>query len=158
MEYFYLLILVFLLLLACSDLFVGVSNDAVNFLSGALGSRIASFKTVMVVASLGVLFGATFSGGMMTIARTGVYNPEMFTFENLMIVFFAVVITEVTLLNIFNKLGLPTSTTVSIVFALMGGGVSMAVLHLLSSGESLLNLGQYVNTTRASILIFGIIC
>ena len=158
MEYFYLLILVFLLLLACSDLFVGVSNDAVNFLSGALGSRIASFKTVMVVASLGVLFGATFSGGMMTIARTGVYNPEMFTFENLMIVFFAVVITEVTLLNIFNKLGLPTSTTVSIVFALMGGGVSMAVLHLLSTGESLLNLGQYVNTTRASILIFGIIC
>ena len=158
MEYFYLLILVFLLLLACSDLFVGVSNDAVNFLSGALGSRIASFKTVMVVASLGVLFGATFSGGMMTIARTGVYNPEMFSFENLMIVFFAVVITEVTLLNIFNKLGLPTSTTVSIVFALMGGGVSMAVLHLLSTGESLLNLGQYVNTTRASILIFGIIC
>ena len=158
MEYFYLLILVFLLLLACSDLFVGVSNDAVNFLSGALGSRIASFKTVMVVASLGVLFGATFSGGMMTIARTGVYNPEMFSFENLMIVFFAVVITEVTLLNIFNKLGLPTSTTVSIVFSLMGGGVSMAVLHLLSTGESLLNLGQYVNTTRASILIFGIIC
>ena len=158
MEYFYLLILVFLLILACSDLFVGVSNDAVNFLSGALGSRVATFKTVMIVASLGVLFGATFSGGMMTIARTGVYNPEMFSFENLMLVFFAVVITEVTLLNLFNKLGLPTSTTVSIVFALMGGGVSMAVLHLLDSGQSLLNLGQYVNTTRASVLIFGIIC
>ena len=77
MEYFYLLILVFLLLLACTDLFVGVSNDAVNFLSGALGSRVASFKTVMIVASLGVLIGATFSGGMMTIARTGVWNPEM---------------------------------------------------------------------------------
>ena len=75
MDYFYLLILVFLLLLACSDLFVGVSNDAVNFLSGALGSRIASFKTVMIVASLGVLFGATFSGGMMTIARSGVLEP-----------------------------------------------------------------------------------
>ena len=158
MEYFYLLILVFLLLLACSDLFVGVSNDAVNFLSGALGSRVASFKTVMIIASLGVLFGATFSGGMMTIARTGVYNPEMYSFENLMIVFFAVVITEVTLLNLFNKFGLPTSTTVSIVFALMGGGVSMAVLHLLSAGESLLTIGQYVNTTRASVLIFGIIC
>ncbi|MBR4939929.1 MAG: inorganic phosphate transporter [Burkholderiaceae bacterium] len=158
MEYFYLLILVFLLLLACSDLFVGVSNDAVNFLSGALGSRVASFKTVMIIASLGVLFGATFSGGMMTIARIGVYNPEMYSFENLMIVFFAVVITEVTLLNLFNKFGLPTSTTVSIVFALMGGGVSMAVLHLLSTDESLLTIGQYVNTTRASILIFGIIC
>ena len=158
MEYFYLLILVFLLLLACSDLFVGVSNDAVNFLSGALGSRVASFKTVMIIASLGVLFGATFSGGMMTIARTGVYNPEMYSFENLMIVFFAVVITEVTLLNLFNKFGLPTSTTVSIVFALMGGGVSMAVLHLLSTDESLLTIGQYVNTTRASVLIFGIIC
>ncbi|MBR5458360.1 MAG: inorganic phosphate transporter, partial [Burkholderiaceae bacterium] len=158
MEYFYLLILVFLLLLACSDLFVGVSNDAVNFLSGALGSRVASFKTVMIIASLGVLFGATFSGGMMTIARTGVYNPEMYSFENLMIVFFAVVITEVTLLNLFNKFGLPTSTTVSIVFALMGGGVSMAVWHLLSTDESLLTIGQYVNTTRASILIFGIIC
>lgn len=158
MEYFYLLILVFLLLLACSDLFVGVSNDAVNFLSGALGSRVASFKTVMIIASLGVLFGATFSGDMMTIARTGVYNPEMYSFENLMIVFFAVVITEVTLLNLFNKFGLPTSTTVSIVFALMGGGVSMAVLHLLSTDESLLTIGQYVNTTRASVLIFGIIC
>ena len=158
MDYFYLLILVFLLLLACSDLFVGVSNDAVNFLSGALGSRVASFKTVMIVASLGVLIGATFSGGMMTIARTGVWNPEMYSFENLMIVFFAVVITEVSLLNLFNRLGLPTSTTVSIVFALMGGGVSMAVLHLLSTGESLLNVGQYVNGARASVLIFGIIC
>lgn len=158
MEYFYLLILGFLIFLACFDLFVGVSNDAVNFLSGALGSRIASFRTVMIVASLGVLIGATFSGGMMTIARTGVFNPEMFSFENLMIVFFSVVITEVSLLNIFNKLGLPTSTTVSIVFALMGGGVSMACLHIFATEGSLLTLGQYVNSAKASVLIFGIIC
>ncbi len=158
MEYFYLLILGFLIFLACFDLFVGVSNDAVNFLSGALGSRIASFRTVMIVASLGVLIGATFSGGMMTIARTGVFNPEMFSFENLMIVFFSVVITEVSLLNIFNKLGLPTSTTVSIVFALMGGGVSMACLHIFATEGSLLSLGQYVNSAKASLLIFGIIC
>ena len=158
MEYFYLLILGFLILLAISDLFVGVSNDAVNFLSGALGSRIASFKTIMIIGSLGILLGATFSGGMMTIARSGVYNPEMFSFNNLMIVFFAVVVAEVSLLNIFNKLGLPTSTTVSIVFALMGGGVSMACLQILESGASFLELGQYVNTAKASVLIFGIIC
>ena len=158
MEYFYLLILGFLILLAASDLFVGVSNDAVNFLGGALGSRIASFRTIMIVGSLGVLFGSTFSGGMMTIARSGVYNPEMFTFDNLMIVFFAVVVTEVSLLNVFNKLGLPTSTTVSIVFALLGGGVSMACLDIWASGGSLLELAQYVNTTKCTILIFGIIC
>lgn len=158
MDYFYLLILCFLILLAVSDLFVGVANDAVNFLGGALGSRIASFKTIMIVGSLGVLIGATFSGGMMTIARSGVYNPQMFSFHDMMIVFFAVVVTEVSLLNIFNKLGLPTSTTVSIVFALMGGGVTMACLNIMEDGKTMMDLLDYVSLSRASVLMFGIVC
>ena len=158
MDYLYLIILCFLLLLCVSDLFVGISNDAVNFLSGAIGSRIATFKTIMMVASCGVLLGATFSGGMMTIARTGVYNPEMYSFHELMLVMFSVVITEVLLLNFFNAFGLPTSTTVSIVFALMGGGVSMATLKILGmDGVSISTLSNYINTDKALVMIFGII-
>ena len=113
MESFYVVMLVFLALLAAFDLFVGVSNDAVNFLSPAIGSRVAPFKIIMLVASVGVLAGATFSSGMMEIARKGVFYPQMFQFSDLMIVFFAVMITDVLLLDAFNSLGLPTSTTVS---------------------------------------------
>ncbi|MBP3735316.1 MAG: inorganic phosphate transporter [Desulfovibrio sp.] len=123
MESFYVVMLVFLALLAAFDLFVGVSNDAVNFLSPAIGSRVAPFKIIMLVASVGVLAGATFSSGMMEIARKGVFYPQMFQFSDLMIVFFAVMITDVLLLDAFNSLGLPTSTTVSMVFELLGGAV-----------------------------------
>lgn len=126
MESIFLLILVFLAILAAVDLFVGVSNDAVNFLNSAIGSRIASFKVIMVVASIGVLLGSTFSSGMMEIARSGVFNPEMFTFNEIIIIFFAVMITDVLLLDAFNSMGLPTSTTVSIVFELLGGAVAAA--------------------------------
>ena len=120
MSDFYLVVLGFLAVLACFDLFVGVSNDAVNFLNSALGCRIARFRTTMWVASLGVLLGATFSSGMMEIARSGVFHPQMFTFNEIMIVFFAVMIADVLLLDTFNSLGLPTSTTVSIIFELLG--------------------------------------
>ena len=120
MEQYYLVLLAFLGVIAVIDLFVGVSNDAVNFLNSALGCRISSFRTTLWVASIGVLAGATFSSGMMEIARSGVFHPQLFTFSELMIVFFAVMVADVILLDAFNSLGLPTSTTVSIVFELMG--------------------------------------
>ena len=116
MEQYYLVLLAFLGVIAVIDLFVGVSNDAVNFLNSALGCRISSFRTTLWVASIGVLAGATFSSGMMEIARSGVFHPQLFTFSELMIVFFAVMVADVILLDAFNSLGLPTSTTVSIVF------------------------------------------
>ena len=127
MSDFYLVVLGFLAVLACLDLFVGVSNDAVNFLNSALGCRIARFRTTMWVASLGVLLGATFSSGMMEIARSGVFHPQMFTFNEIMIVFFAVMIADVLLLDTFNSLGLPTSTTVSIIFELLGSALAAAL-------------------------------
>ena len=113
MEQYYLVLLAFLGVIAVIDLFVGVSNDAVNFLNSALGCRISSFRTTLWVASIGVLAGATFSSGMMEIARSGVFHPQLFTFSELMIVFFAVMVADVILLDAFNSLGLPTSTTVS---------------------------------------------
>jgi phosphate/sulfate permease len=115
-EAFFLTILIFLAVLAVFDLFVGVSNDAVNFLNSAIGSRIASFRVIMLVASLGVLAGSAFSSGMMEIARSGVLHPDMYTFNEILVIFFAVMLTDVLLLDVFNSLGLPTSTTVSIVF------------------------------------------
>ena len=112
--------MVFLMLLASFNLFVGVSNDAVNFLSSALGSKSARYNIVMGVAAAGVLLGCTFSSGMMEIARSGIFNPQLFTYWDVMLIFFAVMLTDVLLLDTFNSLGLPTSTTVSIVFELLG--------------------------------------
>lgn len=157
MDAIYLVMVGFLTVLAVGDLFAGVSNDASNFLNAAIGSRTASFRTVMVVASLGVLFGATFSGGMMEIARCGVFNPSLFSFEDLMYVFFAVVVTDVLLLNFFNSFGLPTSTTVSIIFELMGASVSMAALKIATSDASFLELGDYINNSRALLMIAAIV-
>ena len=157
MDQFFMVILVFLVLLAAFDLFVGVSNDAVNFLNSAIGSRIASFKTVMLVASVGVLVGATFSSGMMEIARSGVFNPQMFTFSEIMVIFFAVMITDVLLLDVFNSFGLPTSTPVSIVFELLGGAVAAAAIKLWHQGGSLLSVGDYINNEKALAIISGIL-
>ena len=117
---FYLILVVILGLLAIADLVVGVSNDAVNFLNSAIGSKVVSFKTLMIIASLGVAFGAISSSGMMEVARKGIFNPEMFVFSEIMIIFMAVMITDILLLDVFNSYGLPTSTTVSIVFELLG--------------------------------------
>ncbi|MGL6193331.1 MAG: inorganic phosphate transporter [Thermoguttaceae bacterium] len=157
MDQYFLVILVFLALLAAFDLFVGVSNDAVNFLNSAIGSRTASFRTIMIVASLGVLIGATFSSGMMEIARSGVFNPQMFTFQEVMIIFFAVMVTDVLLLNVFNAFGLPTSTTVSIVFELLGGAMAAAYLKLAQSGGSVMQIGEYINSQKALAIISGIL-
>ncbi|WP_418866476.1 inorganic phosphate transporter, partial [Sutterella wadsworthensis] len=131
MEQYYIVMLAFL---AVIDLFVGVSNDASNFLNSALGCRIASFRTTMWVASLGVLLGATFSSGMMEVARSGIFHPQMFSFSEIMVVFFAVMVADVILLDAFNSLGLPTSTTVSIVFELLGSAAAAAAWKLLDAG------------------------
>ncbi len=157
MESYFILILVFLMVLAAFDLFVGVSNDAVNFLNSAIGSRIASFKTIMIVASAGVLIGATFSSGMMEIARSGVFNPQMFTFSEIIVIFFAVMVTDVLLLDIFNSFGLPTSTTVSIVFELLGGAVAAALFKLWISDGDLFTIASYINNEKALAIISGIL-
>lgn len=157
MEHYYIALLVFLGLLAVFDLFVGVSNDAVNFLNSALGCRIASFKTTMFVASIGVMLGATFSSGMMEIARSGVFNPQMFTFHEIMVIFFAVMVTDIILLDTFNSLGLPTSTTVSIVFELLGSALAAAAFTLLADGKSLADVAEYINSSRSLTIISGIL-
>ena len=157
MEHYYIALLVFLGLLAVFDLFVGVSNDAVNFLNSALACRIASFKTTMFVASIGVMLGATFSSGMMEIARSGVFNPQMFTFNEIMVIFFAVMVTDIILLDTFNSLGLPTSTTVSIVFELLGSALAAAAFTLLADGKSLADVAEYINSSRSLTIISGIL-
>ena len=146
MQEYYLVLLVFLGALALFDLFVGVSNDAVNFLNSALGCRIATYRTTMIVASLGVLLGATFSSGMMEIARSGVFHPQMFTFAEIMVIFFAVMVSDVLLLDTFNSLGLPTSTTVSIVFELLGSAMAAALYKILTADGS---VAGWLNTSTA---------
>ena len=158
MEYYYIAVLVFLALLACFDLFVGVSNDAVNFLNSAMGSRIASFRTTMWVATFGVLLGATFSSGMMEIARSGIFHPQMFNFAEVMIIFFAVMIADIVLLDTFNSLGLPTSTTVSLVFELLGSSLAVAIYKIYNDPAlSFADLGQFINAGKAMVIISGIL-
>lgn len=157
MEQFFIVILLFLCVLAAFDLFVGVSNDAVNFLNSAVGSRVAPYRWIMVVASVGVLVGATFSSGMMEIARSGVFNPQMFTFYEIMIIFFAVMISDVLLLDVFNSFGLPTSTTVSIVFELLGGSVAAAAYKIYNSPELGQYVSNYINNEKAFAIISGIL-
>lgn len=150
-------IVVILLLFAVFDIMVGVSNDAVNFLNSAIGSRVAPFFVIMIIASLGILAGVTFSGGMMEVARKGIFHPQFFTMPELIIIFLAVMITDVLLLDFFNSYGLPTSTTVSIVFELLGAAVAMALLRVLNTADGTLSLVDYINTSKAMIIIFGIL-
>ena len=126
----YVLMLIALAALAIVDLVVGVSNDAVNFLNSAIGSKAISIKSIMIIASVGVFFGAVSSSGMMEVARKGIFNPSMFVFQDVMFIFMAVMITDILLLDIFNSLGLPTSTTVSIVFELLGSAVVIAFIKI----------------------------
>jgi phosphate/sulfate permease len=156
MEVYYILIVGVLFLLAISDLVVGVSNDAVNFLNSALGSRVAPFKIIMAIAALGVLVGAVFSNGMMEVARKGIFNPEMFAFSEIMVLFLAVMLTDILLLDFFNTIGLPTSTTVSIVFELLGSAVAIATFKLAKMGQLAAKMGEHINTERAVVIITGI--
>jgi len=156
MENIYLVIVVLLFLLAASDLIVGVSNDAVNFLNSAVGSKVSSFKVIMLVAAAGVLIGAVFSSGMMEVARKGIFNPGEFYFSEIMIIFMAVMVTDVLLLDAYNTWGLPTSTTVSIVFELLGAAVGMASIKLLMSDGGM-TISQFINSSKALAIIFGIL-
>ena len=154
MEYIYLGIVIFLFALSTFDLFVGVSNDAVNFLGSAIGSKVARFKTILIIAAVGIFVGATTSDGMMDIARHGIFHPEFFSFAELMCVFLAVVASDVILLDIFNTLGMPTSTTVSMVFELLGGSTALALVKMLH--DSSLTYAGLINTDKAFTVIMAI--
>ena len=150
--------LVALAVLAIVDLVVGVSNDAVNFLNSAIGSKAISVRNIMIIASLGVFFGAITSSGMMEVARKGIFNPNMFMFQDIMFIFMAVMITDILLLDVFNSLGMPTSTTVSIVFELLGAAVCISLLKISANdAESFSDLWNYINYETAAKIIFGIL-
>ena len=155
METFYLFLVIFLFVLAIVDLSVGVSNDAVNFLNSAIGARAASFKVIIAIAAVGVFVGAALSNGMMDIARHGIYQPQHFYFSEIMCILAAVMLTDVVLLDIFNSLGMPTSTTVSMVFELVGGTVAIALVKIANSSGAL-QLGDLLNTEKAFTVILGI--
>ncbi|EIA09298.1 putative low-affinity inorganic phosphate transporter [Flavobacterium frigoris PS1] len=149
--------LVVLGILAITDLVVGVSNDAVNFLNSAIGSKAVSFRTIMIVASLGVLVGALFSSGMMEIARSGIFVPAMFSFNDVMIIFLSVMIADIVLLDFYNSFGMPTSTTVSIIFELLGAAFCLALYKIYMSDGDLNTIGNYINTEKATQIVTSIL-
>ncbi|MCW5516427.1 inorganic phosphate transporter [Muriicola sp. Z0-33] len=157
MDNIYLLMIIALATLAVADLVVGVSNDAVNFLNSAIGSKAISFRTIMIVASLGMACGAIFSSGLMEVARKGIFNPGEFYFNEIMFIFMAVMITDILLLDFFNTLGMPTSTTVSIVFELLGAAVAMSLIKIAADGGSFAEVVNYINTAKAFQIIMGIL-
>ena len=157
MDSIYLFIVILLSLLAIGDLIVGVSNDAVNFLNSAIGSKVFSFRKIMIFASVGILFGALSSSGMMEVARKGIFNPGAFFFDEIIFIFMAVMMTDILLLDFFNTIGLPTSTTVSIVFELLGAAVVMAIIKIAKSDQLLSDLSTYINTEKATQIILGIL-
>ncbi|MGM1055211.1 MAG: inorganic phosphate transporter [Bacteroidota bacterium] len=157
MENVYILMLIALFVLAIIDLVVGVSNDAVNFLNSAIGSKAVPLHTILIVASVGVAVGAVFSSGLMEVAREGIFIPGKFLFEEIMIIFLAVMIADVILLDFFNSLGLPTSTTVSIVFELLGASVFVALIKIYYSTGEYATLFTFINTSKATQIIFGIL-
>ncbi|MFO7879706.1 MAG: inorganic phosphate transporter [Bacteroidales bacterium] len=152
----FLIIVIVLFALAITDLVVGVSNDAVNFLNSAIGARAARFRNLMILTTVGIILGAVFSGGMMEVARKGIFHPEHFFFDEIMIMFLAVMLTDIILLDTFNSIGLPTSTTVSIVFELLGAAVGMSIIKIYNNPESL-PIGEYINTDKALAIILGIL-
>ncbi|MFP4447761.1 MAG: inorganic phosphate transporter [Bacteroidales bacterium] len=157
MENIYLIIIVILFALAVSDLIVGVSNDAVNFLNSAIGSNAAPRYIIMIIASAGIIIGTTFSSGMMEVARKGIFHPEYFYFSEIMMIFLAVMLTDILLLDLFNTLALPTSTTVSIVFEILGAAVAVSLIKLGSDMETAGTLGEYINSASALGIISGIL-
>ncbi len=156
MSTLFLVLVIVLAIMAISDLIVGVSNDAVNFINSAVGSKAFSFKVIMFVAALGIVFGATFSTGMMEVARSGIFHPQYFYFSEIMFLFLAVMITDVILLDMFNTFGMPTSTTVSLVFELMGAAVGIATVKILTQ-EDALTIFDYINSENAIVIILGIL-
>ena len=158
MDSMYLIIVGIMMVLAIASLVVSVANDAVNFLNSALGSKVAPRYVIMTVASVGILIGAITSSGMMEVARSGVFHPEMFTFADVMMLFLSVMFMNVILLDVFNTLGLPTSTTVSLVFGLLGAAVSVSVFKIANSDlQTIADLASYINTGKAMAIISGIL-
>lgn len=157
MENVYLFFVAALFILAISDIIVGVGNDAVNFLNSAIGSKVASYKVIIAIAGVGVLIGATFSSGMMEVARSGVFHPDQFFFNEIMLVFLAVMITDIILLDTFNTFGLPTSTTVSIIFELLGAAVAVSLYKIYTSPDAIQDLGNYINSARTLTIVSGIL-
>ena len=155
MESIFTLVVIVLAALTVANLIVGVSNDATNFLNSALGSKVAPRYVIMIVASVGMLLGSMFSSGMMEVARSGVFHPAMYTFSDVMMLFLAVMFTNIILLDLFNTFGLPTSTTVSLVFELLGSAVAVALVKIWGSSEA--TLGQFINATQAMGIISGIL-
>lgn len=155
MDWFLFLVIVLLILAVC-DLIVGVSNDAVNFLNSAIGSRVAPFRTIITIAAFGIIIGAFFSSGMMEIARKGIFHPEYFTLDKILWIFFAVMLTDIVLLDVFNTLGLPTSTTVSIVFELLGAAMMVGLLFTIDKNESIGEALKYINIDSTFSIISGI--
>ena len=156
METLFLSLVLLLLCIALFDLVVGVSNDAVNFLTSALGSRAATFQTIMIVASFGVFVGAASSGGMMEVAKRGVFNPSLFTFQDVMFIYVVVMLTDILLLDFFNSMKMPTSTTISIVFELLGASLAVSFLHVLTKDQSISDWMTYINTAKALQMIVAI--
>ena len=155
MEWIYLGFVIFLFILAVSDLWVGVSNDAVNFLNSAIGAKVARFRTIILVAATGVFLGAIMSNGMMDIARHGIFRPEQFAFKEIMYIFLAVMVTDIILLDVFNTLGMPTSTTVSMVFELLGATFALSMIKM-AGDDSGLGFADYMNTEKALSVIMAI--
>jgi len=154
---FYLFAIGLLFAVAIMDLIVGVSNDAVNFLNSSVGSRVAPRRTILIIASLGIMVGVTFSSGMMEVARKGIFHPKFFIMPELITVFLAVMLTDILLLDLFNTFGLPTSTTVSIVFELLGAAVALSIIKITQSGADMHALAEYINTGKALAIISGIL-
>ena len=158
MDNLYILMVGALVILAVFDIIVGVSNDAVNFLNSAIGSKVINFRTIMIIASLGIFIGAVYSGGLMEVARKGIFVPGQFSFEEIMVICMAVMIADILLLDFFNTLGLPTSTTVSIVFNLLGAAVVMAIIKITANdSQTIADLGSYINSKKAKEIISGIL-
>lgn len=154
METIYFGFVVFLFVLAIFDLMVGVSNDAVNFLQSAIGAKVAKFKTILIIAAIGIFTGAAMSNGMMEVARNGVFHPSFFSFQDVMFIFLAVMASDIVLLDIFNTLGMPTSTTVSMVFELLGGTFALALMKV--AGDPSLHVADLMNTSKALTMIMAI--
>ena len=156
MDWMYLGMIVFLFILAAFDLYVGVSNDAVNFLNSAIGSKAARYNKLVIIAGIGVFMGCILSNGMMDIARHGIFTPQYFSFHDVMYIFMAVMVTDIVLLDIFNTFGMPTSTTVSMVFELLGASFAFVVIKMAGDGGAALGMGDYLNTSKALEVIMGI--
>ena len=157
MEIFYTILIILIFILAIADLIVGVSNDAVNFLNSAIGSKAIPMRTILAVAGIGVLVGALFSSGLMEVARKGIFTPQLFYFDEIIIIFLAVLITDILLLDFFNSFGIPTSTTVSVVFELLGGAVCLALLKMYYETGQGMALSDYINVTKATEISLGIL-